>query len=490
MTASSRTAQNRPKEAAPAPREAAGPQSQAVQLKSSLRGQPYDVQMRMLEPVQQKGQGGTQGVHEAAEMGVSGGGGSLPHGDKIQQAFGRHDVGAVQAHTGDKATKANDAMGAQAYATGNNIAFKGAPDLHTAAHEAAHVVQQRSGVQLSGGVGKSGDGYEQHADAVADKVVKGESAEGVLDKMAGGGGGGVQKSVQRKGDLKEADAQTTAGTANPVKAQDKTKVATDSVDSPTAHPMFPTFEARVKALFSQFPAPPGVDLKVLTINIWSQVCGGVKDSATEMKRDGSNDTYSNPSRGWVNMESAGFKKALTEFESVMGTLKSVTQAQFMKAKTFGFWSKSEGRMLGEKMVDLTLETSGIGALFDGMPSLDAHANGWDPQLWGSLSKAFGESVAVEMTKKGKTVHVFAGGGTDKTNIFGAIESKALEKGAARIGKTLEEAVTFHSVAAVSQSKREPDTNVKDGDVPGTWYSGHSWDTALDTGKTKFAQLPA
>mgnify|MGYP002064701929 CR=1 FL=1 len=32
-------------------------------------------------------------------------------------------------------------MGAKAYATGNHVAFQQQPDLHTAAHEAAHVVQ-------------------------------------------------------------------------------------------------------------------------------------------------------------------------------------------------------------------------------------------------------------------------------------------------------------------------------------------------------------
>jgi uncharacterized protein DUF4157 len=56
------------------------------------------------------------------------------------------------------------AMGAQAYATGNQVSFAGAPDLHTAAHEAAHVVQQAGGVvELEGGVGSVGDAYEEHA---------------------------------------------------------------------------------------------------------------------------------------------------------------------------------------------------------------------------------------------------------------------------------------------------------------------------------------
>jgi len=46
-------------------------------------------------------------------------------------------------------------------------------------------VQQRAGVHLYGG---GADAYERHADAVADKVVRGESAESLLDQHAGGGG--------------------------------------------------------------------------------------------------------------------------------------------------------------------------------------------------------------------------------------------------------------------------------------------------------------
>ena len=48
---------------------------------------------------------------------------------------------------GDAAQAAGD-LGAKAFATGNKVGFADAPDLHTAAHEAAHVVQQRSGVSL------------------------------------------------------------------------------------------------------------------------------------------------------------------------------------------------------------------------------------------------------------------------------------------------------------------------------------------------------
>lgn len=65
-----------------------------------------------------------------------------PHLGKMQAAFGKHDVSGVTAHSGGSAASAGKATSAAAYATGNQVAFKGPPSLHTAAHEAAHVVQQ------------------------------------------------------------------------------------------------------------------------------------------------------------------------------------------------------------------------------------------------------------------------------------------------------------------------------------------------------------
>ncbi len=139
------------------------------------------------------------GTHEAARGGLQGAGHPLPFGRAIQRAFGRHDVSGIRAHVGGPAAVAAGRMGAEAYASGSDVAFARAPDLHTSAHEAAHIVQQRGGVQLAGGVGEAGDRYEQHADAVADRVVAGESAEALLDGFAGSGSGaaGVQaRSVQ------------------------------------------------------------------------------------------------------------------------------------------------------------------------------------------------------------------------------------------------------------------------------------------------------
>ncbi len=149
-------------------------------------------------PVQRKVDGESRGdVTAAAQHGVSGTPEALPHRDHIQSLFGRHDVSGIQAHVGGPAAEASQQIGASAYATGSSVAFREAPDLHTAAHEAAHVVQQREGVQLRGGVGEAGDAYERHADAVADAVVAGKPAGGILDQMAGGGS--HAPAVQRKG---------------------------------------------------------------------------------------------------------------------------------------------------------------------------------------------------------------------------------------------------------------------------------------------------
>ncbi|HVK66472.1 MAG TPA: DUF4157 domain-containing protein, partial [Polyangium sp.] len=106
---------------------------------------------------------------------------SLPHAEQIQRSFGQHDLSGVRAVVGGPAWAAARALGARAFTTGERIAFRGSPDLHLAAHEAAHVVQQRQGVHLPDGVGRPGDAYERLANRVADAVVAGRSAESLLD---------------------------------------------------------------------------------------------------------------------------------------------------------------------------------------------------------------------------------------------------------------------------------------------------------------------
>ncbi len=182
------------------PRDRASVQFQRQQ-RSGGAGKQTLVQKRYTQRSQGPVASGAADVHAHAASGVQGSGAELPHRDAIQKSFGGHDVGNVKAHVGGAAAAASESMGAEAYATGDDVAFRTSPDLHTAAHEAAHVVQQRGGVQLKGGVGETGDSYEQHANAVADAVVAGRSAENLLDGVAGAGAGatdGAASHVQHK----------------------------------------------------------------------------------------------------------------------------------------------------------------------------------------------------------------------------------------------------------------------------------------------------
>jgi len=124
-------------------------------------------------------------IRSVAKSGFKGSPGGYPFQRRIQASFGRHDISGVKAFGDAAANKANRRLGSLAYASREKVAFRGSPDLHTAAHEAAHVIQQRQGVQLKDGTGHKGDAYERHADAVADRVVQDKSAQDLLNRKPG-----------------------------------------------------------------------------------------------------------------------------------------------------------------------------------------------------------------------------------------------------------------------------------------------------------------
>lgn len=135
----------------------------------------------------------TRGV---AHAGVEGAGHPLPFLEKLQATFGEHDLTGVRAHTDPTAASAARLIGARAYATGDHVAFATpTPDLSTVAHEVAHVVDQRRGLRLPGGVGREGDPHERRADAVAARAAAGRSAGDLLPAASpsrAGGGAPVQ----------------------------------------------------------------------------------------------------------------------------------------------------------------------------------------------------------------------------------------------------------------------------------------------------------
>ncbi len=114
-------------------------------------------------------------IEKLAEKGAAAATSPLPHLERLQKAFGHHDLSGVRVSMGGSTARE---MGALAYAVGEDIVLTSG-DLEHVAHEAAHVVQQRCGATTATSQ------HEDQADRVADLVVRGKSAVSVLDEMTG-----------------------------------------------------------------------------------------------------------------------------------------------------------------------------------------------------------------------------------------------------------------------------------------------------------------
>jgi hypothetical protein len=153
--------------------------------------------------VQQRGDGRAEthdaaGVHEAASVGLATPAQELPHRERLEESFGQ-DLSGVRAHVGGEAETSAGAMGAEAYASGNDVVLPSNPSLHLVAHEVTHTIQQQHGVQLKGGVGEAGDAHEREADAVADAVVAGESAAPLLARYESRTAPSCSSTIQKQG---------------------------------------------------------------------------------------------------------------------------------------------------------------------------------------------------------------------------------------------------------------------------------------------------
>lgn len=103
----------------------------------------------------------------------------------LQRAFGPYDLSSVQVHQGPKALAAAKALQATAYTRGEHIVVGDSPSLHTLAHEAAHVVQQRNPqAELGHGLSEPGQSSELHADAVASRVLQGGQVTDLLARVS------------------------------------------------------------------------------------------------------------------------------------------------------------------------------------------------------------------------------------------------------------------------------------------------------------------
>lgn len=286
-------------------------------------------------------------------------------------------------------------------------------------------------------------------------------------------------TTKAKGDDAAADAANSQLTSQEQKLAGPLKiswawgkVAVDpavtggSIENPLVHPYYPTFKQRVNTLSAA--GHISVDAGQFAESIWTKICKAVKAATPQMNDPAA---YSNFAKGWLNMKSPEFQKAIHEFDALGKEMAKAGSAGFARARNFGFWSKDEGRTLAQEISDLTLETSAIGGLMDGLPTLDGKKAGWDPEIWGALSNAYATAVVPELLK-GKKVNVCVGAGVAAGNIWEAVESEALAKGLKGTKLTLESVCTNYAAAAKSKAnRRELDDTKHTNNVKGCLFVG-------------------
>ncbi len=167
----------------------------------SLQRKGYDAQREALRPPPiDVSDGATSGeAVEVAKDGVSGSGEGLHDRGKFESMLGA-DFADVRVHQGDQAQQASQAIGADAYALGNDIALQPGADDATVAHELTHVAQQsnaggEAAMAKGGGKALSGGDAEKQADSVEQAVRSGSPVDPLGGTMTGGISAGVQRKV-------------------------------------------------------------------------------------------------------------------------------------------------------------------------------------------------------------------------------------------------------------------------------------------------------
>lgn len=123
-----------------------------------------------------------ESVAKIAQSGMQSPSSPLPFMGQLESAFKPHDISGIQAHMGSAAKKSAEGLNSAAFAANEHIVFGRQPDLFTAAHEVAHVVDQRRrpAPKSGNGLSQPKDSGEQLADSAAWRAARGESAASLL----------------------------------------------------------------------------------------------------------------------------------------------------------------------------------------------------------------------------------------------------------------------------------------------------------------------
>ncbi|MGB8908522.1 MAG: DUF4157 domain-containing protein [Candidatus Cybelea sp.] len=131
---------------------------------------------------------------DIARQGVSGEPSPFPHLAEIQRSFGGlFDLRTARAHIDPAAVRSSQSLRAQAYTVGSDVAFAEPPSLETAAHEAAHVAQNRGNRAPTCGISRSGDFREAAAETIARRAASGASAADLVSRQSPGNGARIQR---------------------------------------------------------------------------------------------------------------------------------------------------------------------------------------------------------------------------------------------------------------------------------------------------------
>lgn len=272
---------------------------------------------------------------------------------------------------------------------------------------------------------------------------------------------GAQPQLRGVGDYPATNAEDRTSAFRDIEVANATRAGETRPRHFRNHPLYPEFEKRVAMIRDR--VPPGFNVFTLADELWSTLFKSVERTELTMMR---RDIYSNYEQGWVELDAPGFQLAIERLDAVIEKLGAIAESQFADASSFGFWSHGSGRTLAEDVTDVTLETSSLGFLFDGISSLDG---GRDTHLWGALSQQYATMVG-EQLGGDKEVHVCVGPNVRDNNIFAMIESPALEQ-ALPEGVDFESHATYHGAAVLPSEELNP--NVRRGEFPGTVYSGDS-----------------
>jgi hypothetical protein len=162
--------------------------SQALNQRQTLAEEDKDKEKKPLQRTstaaaeQDAANGVLPNAEEAVSAASSSAGQALPTQlqRKFEHALGA-DLSAVRVHTGTQSAKANDAISARAYTTGNDIHFNrgeynpsSSEGQHLLAHEVVHTVQQNGG-------GTNAVPAEQPA-SVPDDLTRGSGASGGIQR--------------------------------------------------------------------------------------------------------------------------------------------------------------------------------------------------------------------------------------------------------------------------------------------------------------------